>query len=119
MSTTIEEILREARKLTPEERRELAEALLEEGERSVAGTGGRGDEEGRATGGEIRRRRLEWLKAHRSEYGGQHVALDGITLVAAGRSYREAKEKALSTGKADVFITYLPKPDEVAEWGGW
>jgi hypothetical protein len=119
MSTTLDEILREARKLTPEERRELAEALLEEGERSAAGTGGHRDEEGHATGGEIRQRRLEWLKAHRSEYGGQHLALDGATLVAVGRSYREAKEKALSVGKPYAFITYLPKPDEVAEWGGW
>lgn len=119
MSTTIEEILRQARKLTPEERRELAEALLEESESSVAGADERDDRRGRVMGGEIRQQRLEWLKTHRNEYGGQHIALDGIELVAAGWSYREAKEKALSAGKSDVFITYLPKPDEVAEWGGW
>jgi hypothetical protein len=87
MSTTLDEILREARKLTPEERRER----------------------GHMPGGEVRQRRLEWLKAHRAEYGGQHLALDGASLVAAGRSYRKAKEKALSAGKANVFITYLPK----------
>ncbi|MDT5261963.1 MAG: hypothetical protein QOC61_967 [Acidobacteriota bacterium] len=116
MSTTVEEFLREAQKLTPEERRELAEALLKEGKHLADR---RDEEEERTMGGEIRQRRLEWLKAHRAEYGGQHVALDGAALVAAGRSYREAKENALSAGKSDVFITYLPKPDEVAEWGGW
>ena len=119
MSTTLEEILREARKLTPEERRELAEALLEECERPAEGAGERDNGGGRVTGSEVRRRRLEWLKTHRNEYGGQYVALDGTALVAAGRSYREAKEKALSADKPDVVVTYLPKPDEAAEWGGW
>jgi hypothetical protein len=59
------------------------------------------------------------MKTHRAEYGGQHVALDGAALVAVGQSYREAKEKATSAGKPGAFVTYLPKPDEVAEWGGW
>jgi hypothetical protein len=119
MSTTVDNILQEARKLTPEQRRELAEALLEEGEEAPAGTVNHDDKEERVAGVEVRRQRLEWLKAHRGEYGGRHVALDGVALVATGLSYREAKEKALSAGKPDVFITYLPKPDEVAEWGGW
>lgn len=90
--------------------------MLKEGEHLV---GGSDDEERSVQGVEIRRRRLEWLKAHRAEYGGEHVALDGVALVATGQSYREAKENALSAGKPDVFITYLPKPDEVAEMGGW
>jgi hypothetical protein len=119
MSTTVEEFLREARKLTPEERRELAEALMEESGQPAVATGVPDNEEGGVNGSEIRQRRLEWLKAHRDEYGGQHVALDGVALVATGRSYREAREKALSAGKQDVFIAYLPKPDEVAEMGGW
>ena len=118
MSMTVEEFLREARKLTPEERRELAEALLQESGQHAVMTGGIDDREGRIAGGEIRRRRLGWLKARRDEYGGQCVALGGGTLVATGRSYREAEERAPSTGKSDVLITYLPKPDEVAELGG-
>jgi hypothetical protein len=119
MSTTLEQVLREARKLPPEEQRELAETLLEEGERATAGAGEPHEELGSTPTAEVRRRRLEWMKAHRAEYGGQHVALDGAALVAVGQSYREAREKALSAGKPGAFVTYLPKPDEVAEWGGW
>jgi hypothetical protein len=119
MSTTLEEVLREARKLPPDERRELAETLLEEGARPTAGAGEPREEKGSGPTVEARRRRLEWMKTHRAEYGGQHVALDGAALVAVGQSYREAKEKALAAGKPGAFVTYLPKPDEVAEWGGW
>jgi hypothetical protein len=118
MSTILEEVLREARKLPPDERRALAEMLLEEVARSTAGAGGIHDERGDGPTAEVRRQRLEWMKAHRAEYGGQHVALDGAALVAVGQSYREAKEKALTAGKPCAFVTYLPKPDEVAEWGG-
>lgn len=46
MSTTLEEVLREARKLPPDERRELAQALLEEGARSTAGAGEPHEEKG-------------------------------------------------------------------------
>jgi hypothetical protein len=119
MSTALEEVLREARKLPPDERRELAETLLEEGVQSAAGAEVALAAKGSGPTIEVRRRRLEWMKAHRAEYGGQHIALDGATLVAVGRTYREAKEKALAVGRPGAFVTYLPKPDELAEWGGW
>jgi hypothetical protein len=119
MSTTFEEVLREARKLAPDERRELVERLLEESPRSTTGGEGAHGQTESGLSLNVRQQRLEWLKSHRAEYGGQHVALDGAALVALGQSYREAKEKALSAGKPGAFITYLPKPDEVAEWGGW
>ena len=119
MSTTLEEVLREARKLPPDERRELAETLLEEGAQSAVGAEVPLDAKGSGPTSEVRLRRLEWMKAHRAEYGGQHIALDGATLVAVGQTYREAKEKALAAGMPGAFVTYLPKPDEVAEWGGW
>ncbi|HEX7313087.1 MAG TPA: hypothetical protein VF297_04165 [Pyrinomonadaceae bacterium] len=119
MSTTLDEVLREARKLAPDERRELAERLLEESPRSATDGGKTHGQKDDGLSADVRRQRLEWLKSHRAEYGGQHVALDGAALVAVGQSYREAKEKALSAGKPGAFVTYLPKPDEVAEWGGW
>lgn len=68
---------------------------------------------------EIRQLRMEWLKSHREEHGGQYVALDGDQLLAVGSSYRIAREKALAAGKPNAFVTYLSKPDEVAEMGGW
>jgi hypothetical protein len=68
---------------------------------------------------EIRQLRMEWLKTHREEYGGQYVALDGAQLLAIGPNYRTAREKALAAGKPNAFVTYLSKPDEIAEMGGW
>ena len=68
---------------------------------------------------ETRGRRLEWLKSHREEYGGQYVALDGDRLIAVGPNYRAAREKARAAGKTNAFVTYLSKPDELAEMGGW
>lgn len=62
---------------------------------------------------------MDWLKTHREEFGGQYVALDGTKLLAVGPNYRVARERALGAGKAKVFITYLSKPDEVAEMGGF
>jgi hypothetical protein len=67
---------------------------------------------------DARSRRLEWLKSHREEYGGQYVALDGDRLIAVAPNYRIAREKALAAGKPSAFVTYLPKPDEVAQMGG-
>ena len=68
---------------------------------------------------DTRAKRLAWLKANREQHGGQYVALAGDELVAIGRTMREAKEAAHGAGEFDVFVTYLPKPDEAAEMGGW
>jgi hypothetical protein len=68
---------------------------------------------------EIRRRRMEWLKSHREEYGGQYVALDCDQLVAVGPNYRVAREKAAAAGYPSAFVDYLPKPDEIGQMGGW
>ena len=68
---------------------------------------------------ETRERRIEWLKSHREDYGGQYVALDGDRLIAVGPNYRVAREKARVAGKTNAFVTYLSKPDEIAEMGGW
>ena len=67
----------------------------------------------------MRAQRMEWLKSHREEYGGQYVALDGDQLLAVGPNYPIAREKAVAAGKPNAFVTYLPKPDEIGEMGGW
>ena len=69
---------------------------------------------------EIRRQQqMEWLKANAEEYGGQYVALVGEQLVSVGKTFRAANEAARAAGRRDAFVTYLPKPDEVLEMGGW
>ena len=123
---TLEQIIKEARKLPVEEQRRLRAALetIDSSEEAPHANPEPpppkppsqyfNNEEN-----EIRRLRLEWLKSHREEYGGQYVALDRDQLIAVGPNYRIAKEKALAAGKPKTFVTHLPKPDERAEMGGW
>jgi hypothetical protein len=66
-----------------------------------------------------RMRNMEWMKANGQEFGGQYIALENGRLVAMGRTLREAREAARAAGKPSAFITYLPKPDEALETGGW
>lgn len=69
---------------------------------------------------EIRRQQqMAWLKANAEEYGGQYVALVGEKLVSMGKTFRAANEAARAAGRRDAFVTYLPKPGEVLEMGGW
>ena len=112
---TLEQIIDEARSLSPAEKRKLRQILDLELEQVKA------QDPAQATHSddETRERRLEWLKSHREEYGGQYVALDGDRLIAVGPNYRVAREKALAAGKTNAFVTYLSKPDEIAEMGGW
>jgi hypothetical protein len=66
-----------------------------------------------------RMRNMEWMKANGQEFGGQYIALENGRLVATGRTLREAREAVHAAGKPKAFVTYLPKPDEVLEAGGW
>ena len=66
-----------------------------------------------------RLRNMEWMKANGQEFGGQYIALENGNLVATGRTIREARNAARAAGTPSAFITYLPKPDEVLEAGGW
>jgi hypothetical protein len=115
---TLEQIIDEARTLSPAEKRKLRQVLdleleqVKAQDRAQPMNSDNGDDK-------TREGRLEWLKSHREEYGGQYVALDGDRLIAVGPNYRVAREKALAAGKTNAFVTYLSKPDEIAEMGGW
>ena len=115
---TLEQIIDEARSLSPAEKRKLRQVLDLELEqvKSTDRAQFRGSDNGND---KMRERRLEWLKSHREKYGGQYVALDGDQLLAVGPNYRIAREKALAAGRPNALITYLSKPDEIAEMGGW
>ena len=115
---TLEQIIDEARSLSPAEKRKLRHVLdleleqVKAEERAQPTHSENGDDETRG-------RRLVWLKSHREEYGGQYVALDHDQLIAVGPSYPIARDKALAAGKPNAFVTYLPKLDEMGEMGGW
>jgi hypothetical protein len=69
---------------------------------------------------ELRRQeQMEWLKVNAKQHGGQYVALVGNQLISTGKTFREANEAARAAGCREAFVTYLPKPDEVIEMGGW
>jgi len=59
-----------------------------------------------------------WLKAHREEFGGQYVALDGDRLVGSGETIKEAAIAAKENGCFQPFLVYFPRPNG-EYWGGW
>ena len=80
-------IKQQAATLTVQEKLQLANYLLEQARLDQQPRSNRSTMEQ-----DMRRGRLEWLKAHREVYGGQYVALDGTQLVAIGPNYRAAKK---------------------------
>lgn len=65
-----------------------------------------------------RAQHLAWLKAHREEYAGQYVALDGERLVGSGATLREAQEQARRQGVEHPFLTHISSAGD-APFGGW
>jgi predicted membrane GTPase involved in stress response len=61
---------------------------------------------------------MAWLKAHREEFAGQYVALDGDRLVGVGATIREAHEQARLQGVESPFITHISSVND-APFGGW
>ncbi len=114
---TLEQIIDEARSLSPAEKRKLREVLDLELEQVKANDGAQpthsdnGDDE-------TRKRRLEWLKAHREEYAGRYVALAGDVLVGHGLTIREAHEQAKQKGIENPFLVRLTSESDVL-FAGW
>jgi hypothetical protein len=65
-----------------------------------------------------RAQHLAWLKAHREEYAGQYVALDGDRLAGSGKTMREANEQAQQQGVTHPFLVHIPSEQDVP-FGGW
>jgi hypothetical protein len=76
-SATLERILNEVKRLTPEERRELREALEREAVCAVVLPSAGVDND-------RWERERRWLDEHREQYLGQWVALEGDRLLASG-----------------------------------
>lgn len=66
-----------------------------------------------------RQQQMAWLRANAKEHGGQYVALVGGLLIATGKTFRAAHQSAVAAGQQEAFVTYLPRPDEALEMGGW
>lgn len=63
-------------------------------------------------------REQQWLKAHRREYIGQWVALDGDRLLSHGPDARAVSGAARKTGVTSIFLAHID-PDEELPFGGW
>ena len=53
-----------------------------------------------------------WMAAHKAEYAGRWVALDGDRLIAAGATEAEVAEAAEKNGAYLPLIGYIPHSDE-------
>jgi hypothetical protein len=64
-----------------------------------------------------RSREMDWLAAHRHEYAGQWVALDGDRLIAASPSRAEISVAAKADGADLPLIHRIAAPDEPLPMG--
>jgi hypothetical protein len=112
------ELVSRASGLAPEERRRLARVLSQndgngetafvEGERALNAAG---------LHSQKREQHIAWLKAHRNEYSGRYVALDGDQLMGNGRTIREATARAKENGCDSPFVVYVLSSEVVADGG--
>ncbi len=66
-----------------------------------------------------RQQRSVWLAAHREEYAGLYVALDGDRLLGSGKNYPEAAQVAKAAGVSDAYIDFVYPANYSGEMGGW
>lgn len=101
---TLEQIIDEARALSPAEKSKLRQALDRELEQPAP----------------LRSRAEEsaWIDRHRDEYLGQWVAIEGDTLIAHGPNPREVYLAAREAGTTAPFIERVEKR-QGAFMGGW
>ena len=106
--------------LTPQEKLELARFLTEQAESTPFRKTPDTDASRRVDNNAALKRvqHLEWLKAHREEYAGKYVALDGDRLVGSGVTIREAHEQARQGGFENAFLVHVSSINE-APFGGW
>ena len=106
--------------LTPQEKLELATFLSEQAESSSARSETKTDRSTLDPNDSVRKRaeHMAWLKAHREEYAGKYVALDGERLAGSGPSIREAQEEARRQGIDRPFLVHVSSVND-APFGGW
>lgn len=107
-SADVDRIIEEARRLPPDERRRLREALEREEWAKVWPS----DREVDLS------RELRWVEEHRAEYAGQWVAVRGDRLLGSGPSGKEVYEAARAAGDERPFVTRVEPADELP-FAGW
>ncbi len=112
------DLVRRASGLTPQEKRRLARVLSQEdGNGETAFVEGRTPLNAAGLHSQKREQHMAWLKAHREEYSGRYVALNGDQLMGDGRTIREATERAKENGCDSPFLVYVLSSEVVADGG--
>jgi hypothetical protein len=104
----VNELLKQAEHLTGEERLYLAQQLLAPRTNEV------NERQLRAL---TQQKQLHWLAAHRVEYAGQWIALDGEQLICYGTTNRTVLAEARQRGVKVPFIAYI-EPLDALPCGG-
>lgn len=107
MQAVLDEIIEKTQKFSDAERDELIRILQEQKNESETNGGKKSVSPN-----------IEWIKEHRSEVAGMHVALENGKLVGQGRTIKEADQAAKRSGAKKFLLTYVPREDEEL-WGGW
>lgn len=124
----LHDLMERSAELTPEEKQSFARFLAEQEHRGNgegltinANDNNPGDNGMTPNAVELhsqrREQHLAWLKAHRHEYSGRYVALDGDQLMATGRNIKEAAERAKDNGCDTPFLVYVLSNDVLADGG--
>lgn len=104
-SVIVERILEEVKRLTPEEQRELREALARETSPPQKDY-------------DTHERERAWIERHRDEYLDEWVALEGDRLLAHGMDAREVYLAAHAAGVRAPYVERV-KPNDGLCFGGW
>lgn len=107
-SADVDRIIKEARRLPPDERWRLREALVREDQPQAQLS----DHVIDLT------RELRWIEEHRSEYAGQWVAVRGDRLLSSGPNGKEVYDAARAAGDKSPFVTRIEPTDELP-FRGW
>ena len=65
-----------------------------------------------------RRLEMQWVEAHREQYAGRWVALDGETLISHGPNAKEVFEEADRSGVERPLVIQI-EPQDTLPFAGW
>jgi hypothetical protein len=112
-----EEVMNRASQLTSEEKRRLSALLAEQGQETSTDNGRPSSAKTAGTDPDRRDKHLAWLKAHREEYSGQYVALDGSRLMGSGPTMPDAVQQSRKNGCDNPFVVYVLSGNVIADGG--
>ena len=113
--STLDQIIEAVRTLPLEERRSLMRWLREQERLALQD---QQDQDGVREQTERFRKAMKWIDAHRAEYLGQWVALQGDSLISHGANARQVHLKAKAAGIEIPFVVRVVE-EEGPFFAGW